>query len=101
MDRRLLLQALLEEILGSDKVYFQPHSDIQMAYPAIVYSRDYAETTFADNRPFLHEKRYLVTVIHRDPDNPVYDRLAMLPKCVFVRSFVADNLHHDLFNIFF
>ena len=38
MSRRTELQTLLEEILGSKNVYFQPPDTVSMKYPAIVYS---------------------------------------------------------------
>jgi hypothetical protein len=101
MDRRLELQAILVELLGSDNVYFQPPPDFKMQYPCIRYERDYAKTEFADNAPFRHEKRYLVTHIARDPDSGIPDQIAELPMCVFDRFFVADGLNHDVYKLFF
>lgn len=101
MDRRLELQKLLESILGSKNVYFQPPSNLVMKYPAIVYSHDYSTTQFAGNLPYHRRKRYLVTQIDRDPDSPIPDRIAQLPLSNFQRHFVQDNLHHNAFNIFY
>lgn len=101
MDRRLELQALLEILLESDKVYFQPPTNIAMVYPAIVYGLDDIETTFADNHPYRHTKRYQVTVIVRDPDSPIPDRLGALPMCLFSRHFRANNLNHYVYNLYF
>lgn len=96
---RLQLQELLETL--TPKVYFQPPANVQMEYPCIVYARDYADTRFADNSPYRHTKRYQVTVIDRDPDSDVPDKVAALPLCRFDRAFVADNLNHDVFRLFF
>ncbi len=102
MDRRLQLQSLLEEIAGEDvKVYFQPPSNITMTYPCIRYERDAAETQFAGNRPYRYTKRYQVMVIDRDPDSPIPDKIAELPMCVFDRHYKAENLNHDVFNLYF
>lgn len=101
MGRRQDLQLKLEEILESDQVHFQPPANVSMSYPAIVYEQDYAVSEFASNQPYRYTKRYQLTVIHRDADNPVPDLIAMLPMCVFVRSFRADNLYHKIFNIYF
>jgi len=98
---RLLLQSALEEILGSENVYFQPPSNVQMSYPAIVYSRDNLHTKFADNLPYGTDARYQVTVIDRNPDSDIPSKIAALPKCVYDRFFVADNLHHDVFRLYF
>lgn len=101
MAPRLELQELLVLILGSNNVYFQPPANIIMKYPCIRYVRDDVRTDFADNVPYKHRKRYQVTVIDRDPDSDIPDRLAMLPLCSHDRSFVAENLHHDVYNLFF
>lgn len=99
MAPRLELQALLEEL--APNVYFQPPANVQMQYPCIVYKRDYAQTRFADNSPYSHTKRYMVTVIDRDPDSAIPDQVAALPLCIFNRFYTADNLNHDVFNLFF
>lgn len=101
MAPRLELQALLEEILGSDEVWFQPPSNVQMTYPAIVYKRLAVETYFADDIPFCRKKRYQVTIIDRDPDSEIPDKVAQLPTATFDRNFVADNLNHDVYNLYF
>lgn len=101
MAPRLDLQAIFVGILGTDQVYFQPPTNVQMAYPCIVYQRDWAMTNFADDRPYKHRKRYLVTVIDRDPDSGIPDKIAELPMCVFDRFFTADNLNHDVYKLFF
>lgn len=72
-----------------------------MQYPCIVYRRDNSETLFAGNNPYRYVKRYQVTVIDKDPDSGIPDSLATLPMCTFERFYTADNLNHDVFNIFF
>jgi hypothetical protein len=101
MAQRLELQDLLEEILGTRNVYFQPPNNVQMKYPCIVYKRDTARTEFAGNAPYRRKKRYLVTVIDQDPDSLIPDAVADLPMCTFDRHFTANNLNHDVFSIFF
>jgi hypothetical protein len=72
-----------------------------MQYPCIVYQRDTADSRFAGNKLYRYTKRYQVTFISRDPDDDVPDKIAALPLCSFDRSFVADNLHHDVFRLYF
>jgi hypothetical protein len=98
---RLQLQHLFEMLLGSRNVYFQPPANVQMQYPCIVYELDTVESLFADNKPYRHTKRYQVTVIDSDPDSGLPDKIAELPLCSFQRHYTADNLNHDVFNLFF
>lgn len=100
MDRSQL-QTLLEELVGSGNVYFQPPGNVQMSYPCVVYQRDIGISTFADNKPFRFTKRYQVTVISTNPDDNIPNKIARLPMCVFNRTFVADNLHHDVFELYY
>lgn len=98
---RLELQQLLEQVLGSEFVYFQPPASVQMKYPCIVYSRDAVSEDFASNGPYRRFKRYQVTVIDRNPDSTIPDRVAELPMCSFNRFYTADNLNHDVFQLYF
>lgn len=101
MAPRFELHDILTQILGTDHVYFQPPPTVQMTYPCIVYSRDYQLNSYADDHPYSIRKRYLVTVIDKDPDSKIPDELAQLPLCVYDRFFTADNLNHDVFKLFF
>lgn len=95
------LQEILVGLLGTTNVYFQPPPTLRMAYPCIVYSRDTADTRFAGNLPYNYTKQYSVTVIDKDPDSLIPDKVAKLPACVHNRSFTADQLNHDVFKLFF
>lgn len=95
------LQTLLEAILGSSEVHFQPPTSIEMTYPAIVYGRQYGQTTHADNTPYQRNKHYQLTVIDRNPDSPVAEAIENLPYSSYERGFKAENLNHFIFNIYF
>ena len=101
MRDRLKLQTILEGILGSSNVYFQPPATVRMNYPAIVYSRSDIENRFADNSSYNQEKAYTVTVIDKDPDSEIVDRIAKLPKCMYDRNYKSENLNHDVFTLFY
>lgn len=100
MEKRLKLHAVLEK-LGARNVYFQPPSNIQMEYPAIVYARDDDWAIHASNVLYANKKRYQVTVLDRDPDSLIPDKVRRLPFCDFARHFVVDNLNQDVFNLYY
>ena len=99
MAPRLQLHELLESL--TDNVYFQPPENVMLVYPCIIYKRDFADTKFADNTPYDHQLRYMVTVIDRDPDSEIPAKVASLPMSIFNRFYTADNLNHDVFIVFF
>lgn len=101
MAQRPDLQAILATLLGSGNVYFQPPPTIKIQYPCIIYRREDMYIAHADNRPYANKKRYQVTVVDVDPDSTIHEKLAELPTCSYDRSYSADNLNHDVFNLYF
>lgn len=101
MRNRISLQSLLEELLGSRNVYFQPPQSVELHYPAIVYSRSNIQNTFADNSVYRQMKAYQIIVIDADPDSEIVDAVAALPLCSFSRHYTSDNLNHDVFTLFY
>lgn len=99
MAPRLELQAILETLV--ENVYFQPPENVKLVYPCIIYKRNYAITKFADDKPYTHTVRYMITVIDQDPDSAILPKVAALPMCVFDRFYPAGNLNHNVYNIFF
>ena len=107
MSRRMELQALLTTLMepyaqyGLSCVFYQPPATIKMPYPCIVYRLDNIDTDFADNNPYKHMDRYLLTLIDKDPDSKIVDSIKMLPACTFDRYYSADNLHHFAFRMYY
>ena len=101
MERRLKLQTILEELLGADNVYFQPPESLRIEYPCIIYRWDTGDTQFADDEPYIFMRRYQITVIDRNPDSAIPDKIRNLPRCIMDRTYVSDNLNHYIFNIYF
>lgn len=97
MDRRLELHSKLMELVPN--VYFQPPPGRQMVYPCIVYNREYIDSAFAGNKPYRLTKRYMVTVIDRDPDSELPVKIASLGRTQHVRFYTADGLNHDVFRL--
>jgi len=98
---RLDLQTLLEEILGSENVYFQPPETIKLIYPCIIYSRNSGNIDFADNLNYRYHIKYDVTVIDKSPDSEILNKIAMLPMCTLNRHYTSNNLNHDVFVLYY
>ena len=101
MNRRYELQELLENILASNEVYYQPPENIKMKYPAIIYSRQDIDNRSADNLSYMQEHSYNIIVIDKNPDSIVVDKVSKIPRCRFDRHYVSDSLNHDIFTIFY
>lgn len=101
MASRLKLQTVLEELLGSENVYYQPPASVHMSYPAIVYSRKNIDNTHADNLVYRQNNSYEIIVIDEDPDSEIVTKVSALPLCNFDRHYETDNLNHDVFTLYF
>lgn len=101
MNSRIDLHEELRAILGSGFVYFQPPESVKMVYPCVVYALDNMDVKYADDRPYLNAKRYRVTVIDKDPDSVIPDRMLVLPYCGLTNVYTADNLNHWVFSLYF
>ena len=100
-DRRKELQAKLEELRGNRNVYFQPPENFKMKYPCIVYGRFQIRNRHADDGVYKQDNGWQLTNISTDQTDDCVQKLSRLPKCRHVRTFIADNLYHDVFELYF
>lgn len=115
MERRsdLLIQEL-SDLLGTDEVYFQPDSDAGtdegeayiftgMSFPCFVVKRTNIYTPRADNRIYQFRPAYQIIYINQDEPDPEMLQTVMekFPYCQYQRHYVSDNLHHDVFVIYY
>lgn len=101
METRELLQTKLEEILGSDYVYFQPPESIKMEYPCIIYQLQSYDVRYADNIAYKSKKRWRLMVVDKDPDSKIADELMKMSYCYFDRFFAKDGLNHWSLSLYF
>ena len=107
-----ILRKLLVDVIGVEnatykdrgricyKVYFQPDINVKLQYPCILYHNDTGDTEYADNYPYRFTKRYMVTVIDKDPDSQIPYHVAMLQMCRMDRAYTVNNLNHWTFNLY-
>jgi hypothetical protein len=103
MGTRLELHEELKNLRGSSHhVYFQPPETLKMTYPAIVYKFDGLYTRSANDKKYVKENRYIVTFIHKDPDEKYSDDMfGAFPMCSYDRRIVVDNLYNDVYTLYY
>lgn len=100
--RRIEFHELLCEVLGTRHVYFQPPESIKMVYPSIVYTKSSGRSTYANDKNYTFKQSYDVTVIDPDPDSEIPESLLeAFQYAQHDREFIADNLHHSVFTIYY
>lgn len=102
MEKGPTLDDELMAILGTENVYFQPPESLELDYPCIVYSKAGIRTQSANNKHYIFNQRYDVTVIYEDPDEDISMRLLEhFSQISFGRTFVSDNLYHDTLTLYY
>lgn len=89
------LLSIIGEFSDDGKVYFKPDSNVKLKYPCIVYSRKGSVSKFANNKKYLEYIEYQVTVIDRDSDSEIVNRI--LDEFEYSQrtvEFVKDGLYH-------
>ena len=101
MKTRLELHEKLKDLLGSDNVYYQPPSNIQMKYPAIRYTKKRISKIVANDASYQKNNLYEIIVISKMPDDPVIEKILDLPYSSYDNSHTADNLNHDVISLYY
>lgn len=101
MGTRTELQSELENLLGSENVYYQSPPSTGMKYPAILYNKSKIQIKRANNGAYIVCTRYELIVIDKRPDHPVIKRLLELPYCAYDRPYKSGNLYHDVLTLYY
>ena len=102
MDRRTELHDKLIDILGNRNVYFQPPASIQLSYPCVIYNLGTGDIKRADNSVYTYTNSYEIIFIYRRPNMEIIEQvLNVFSMCSVSRVYVADNLNHYAFNLYY
>ena len=100
MNNRIDLHNLLLKLAGQN-VYYQIPSNMKMKYPAVKYERGRIDNNHADNIVYSQNTSYTITVISKDPDEPIVEKISKIPTCEYDRDYIIDNLYHTVFKIYY
>ena len=101
MGTREELDAILCTTLGSENVYYQPPENLKINYPCIIYSMNGNYELHADNSTYHRRREYSLLYITKDPDDAMIDTIADLPLCGMGKPYVAENLYHYPYTIYY
>lgn len=102
MASRLELHEELCEVLGSRNVYFMTPESVKMQYDAIRYALGEKNIKRASDGIYNSTNQYEGVVITRDPDTTIPDDiLNHFEMCSLGRPYIADNLNHYPFTLYY
>ena len=82
-------------------MYFQPPATVKMSYPCITYDLMDIDEKYANNGAYLSKEKYKITLIDEDPESEFISKVKSLPLCSFDRGFIANNMNHWVFILYF
>lgn len=94
---------ILSNVIGDeDLVHFQPSESIKLTFPCILFKFEGFKDFFAnDGRHMLREK-YSVTHVYQNPEADLKEEiLSAFLFASFDRQYIADNLYHDVYTIYY
>ncbi len=101
MDKRLALQKELEKLAGAN-VYFQPPASVHLAYPCVIYNLAVGDLKRADDSIYSYTNRFELMFIYRKPNMEIVEKvMRAFPMCSISRIYIADNLYHYAFNLYY
>lgn len=102
MASRLELHEEFVTLLGSRNVYYRPPASVKMKYDAIRYDLAGKDLKRANDKIYQSMNRYDGVVITLDPDSPLPDTiLNHFQMCSFGSPYIADNLNHFPFTLYY
>lgn len=102
MNKRLELHEKLKQLVGSNDVYFQPPASVHISYPCVIYHVGAGDAKRADNIVYNYTNSYDVVFIFKKPNIEIIEQvLNAIPMCRFTRAYVADNLNHYAFTLYY
>ena len=102
MASRLELHEEFVTLLGSRNVYYRPPASVKMKYDAIRYDLGGKDLKRANDKIYQSMNRYDGVVITLDPDSPLPDAiLNHFQMCSFGSPYIADNLNHFPFTLYY
>lgn len=99
---RLEFHAFLRALFDNKvPVHFQPPPNTKLVYPCILYTYSRKDNLFANNDRYIKNVGYQLTVIDKDPDSTISEKIAELPFCSWDRNYAADGLNHFVYTIYY
>ena len=92
----------LQSLLGDEwTLYYQSPSNHILKYPCVMYSLVNTSTRYANDTMYNFKKHYQVTFMYKNHDVDIIElMLRNIMYCSYDRRFIADNIYHDVFNVY-
>lgn len=102
MNRRLELQAKLENLIQNQHVYFQPPASVRLVYPCVVYTIGEGDVKRANDSIYQYVNSYTITFIYKQPNIDIIEKvLKEFEMCRLNTTYCSENLNHYVFTVYY
>ena len=91
---------LLQQVVQHNRVYFQPPENLKIGYPAVVFHLSKIEIDHASDEPYKGAREYSVTLITKDPEPDVIDKILKIPYSSLDTTYISDGMNHFVFTVY-
>lgn len=85
---------------NQNNLYFNANEKSKLSYPCILYYRVAPKVKKANNIRYKVENQYRVTVIDRDPDSVIPDRIVETFEYAYITTnYTSEGLNHTIIEI--
>lgn len=100
-DKRVKLHHVLEDIISSRHVYFQPPESVKLEYPCIVYNLAKVPVQHADNTVYLMNPKYVIRYISKGPDDRTKLLLVQSLGVPIIQTYAQNGLYHYIYELYY
>ena len=91
----------LKEI-GVENVYIDPPENLMMKYPCARVRLNNGRARYADNKTHIFTPNWEIIHIGYEPDDEIVPKMMYaFSRITYQRHYTADNLHHNLFTLYY
>lgn len=100
-DKRVKLHHVLEDLISSRHVYFQPPESVKLEYPCIVYNLAKVPVTHADDKVYLMNPKYVIRYISKGADDVTKLRLVQGLGTPIIQTYAQNGLYHYIYELYY
>ena len=100
MDQRLLFHSKLSSVLPGVALFFSKPPDTELVYPCVIYTRSRAKALHANGKKYSVRPMFTCVLMTNLPDDHLFNILENMSLSTHDRSYLSDDINHDVFTIY-
>ena len=99
--KELKLDRIFRNTLGNNNVYFQPPESVKINYPCIIWNLSKTASTYADDRSYIQNPKYVIRYVSTEPDDQMRFTLVDVLGVPIIQVYCKDGLYHYIYELYY